>query len=119
MKKILLIEDTDEIRENVTEFLELRNYDIIAAENGEEGFSLALQHCPDVIVCDIKMPKMDGFELLQVLRANDKTAAIPFVFISASAQKSDIQKGRMSGAAAYLTKPFASEDLIRIIEQIS
>ncbi len=119
MKKILLIEDTDEIRENVAELLELRNYNIIAAQDGAEGLFLALQHLPDVIICDIKMPKMDGFELLSVLRSNGETSTIPFIFISASAQKSDIQKGKMSGAAAYLTKPFACEDLINIIEQVS
>lgn len=119
MKRVLIIEDTAEIRENVTELLELRQYRIFAAQDGAEGLQLALEHQPDVIVCDVKMPVMNGFELLEALRENKITSGIPFIFISASAQGADIQKGKMSGASAYLTKPFKFDDLIQIIEQVS
>lgn len=119
MKRILLIEDTKEIRENVAEILELHQFDILTACNGEEGLRLAYAHLPDVIVCDVKMPKMTGFELLAVLRRDPTTANIPFIFISASAQDSDIEKGRESGAFAYLTKPFKKEDLLQLIEDVT
>lgn len=118
MKRILLIEDTEEIRENVAEILELHDYAIVTACDGAQGLQLAYEHKPDVIVCDVKMPKMTGFELLATLRSNPGTAAIPFIFISASAQESDIEKGRESGAFAYLTKPFTTEDLLRLIENV-
>lgn len=116
VKKVLLIEDTDEIRENITEILELNHYQIVAAINGEDGLELAGKHRPDVIVCDIKMPKMNGFELIEALRTDEVTREIPFIFISASAQKKDLEKGKLSGAYAYLTKPFTADDLMRTIE---
>lgn len=118
MKQVLLIEDTQEIRENVAEILELHDYGIVTACDGAEGLLLARDKMPDVIVCDIKMPKMSGFELLSVLRNDPATQHIPFIFISASAQKSDIEKGRESGAFAYLTKPFVTADLIKMIEAV-
>lgn len=119
MKRILLIEDTEEIRENVAELLELHHYQIMTACNGLQGLNLALEHLPDVIICDVKMPKMTGFELLAVLRKNPVTADIPFIFISASAQESDIEKGRESGAFAYLTKPFVTDDLLNLIVNVT
>lgn len=119
MKSVLLIEDTIEIRENVAEILELHNYHIVTACDGAEGLLLACANIPDVIVCDVKMPKMTGFELLAVLRKKPETKEIPFIFISASAQQSDIEKGRESGAFAYITKPFVTEDLIRMIEAVT
>lgn len=118
MKRILLIEDTEEIRENVAEILELHNYRIATACNGEQGLQLVYQHQPDIIICDVKMPKMNGFELLAVLQGDPRTASIPFIFISASAQQSDLEKGRESGAFAYLTKPFTTEDLLQLIENV-
>lgn len=119
MKRVLLIEDTVEIRENVAELLELHHYSILTACDGAEGLHLACNNMPDVIVCDIKMPRMSGFELLAVLRKNPTTEHIPFIFISASAQKSDVEKGRESGAFAYLTKPFIIQDLIKLIESVT
>ena len=116
MKKVLLIEDTDEIRENIAEILELNHYQIFAAVNGQDGRDLAEKHQPDVIVCDIKMPKMNGFELIEALHTDEVMKEIPFIFISASAQKKDLEKGKLSGAFAYLTKPFSADDLIRTIE---
>lgn len=118
-KTILLIEDTDEIRENVAELLELNNYRTITAEDGVAGLECVRRCPPDVIICDVKMPRMNGFELLATLQKQEDTRHIPFIFISASAQKSDIVKGSMSGAAAYLTKPFNCQDLILLIEQVS
>lgn len=116
VKKILLIEDTEEIRENIIELLELHRYNIIAAEDGEQGMNLVYQFKPDVIICDVKMPKMGGFELINVLQEDEAVNCIPFIFISASAQKSDLEQGKHSGAFAYLTKPFTAEDLITTIE---
>ncbi len=115
-KKILLIEDTAEIRENIIELLELHQYNIIAAEDGQQGHDFVFEHKPDVIVCDVKMPKMNGFELISVLHQDEQTRLIPFIFISASAQKSDLEQGKHVGAFAYLTKPFTAEDLITTIE---
>ncbi len=118
MKTVLLIEDTDEIRENITEILEMHGFEMLCACNGEEGMHLLQAHRPDIIVSDIKMPRINGFQLLQMVRAENKTANIPFIFISASAQKEDIEKGREAGAYAYLIKPFSAEELISMIHAL-
>lgn len=119
MKKILVIEDTLDVRENLLELLELKGYDVMAAENGEEGLDWIFRFRPDLIICDVRMPKMGGFELLETLRQQDLPYEIPFVFISASAQKADIEKGLSAGAHAYLTKPFTTEELCTQIERLT
>lgn len=117
MKKILLVEDTPAIRENVAEYLELRGYDVLVAENGLEGWELLQGHQPDLVICDVKMPKLDGFEIKE--RANQEVALkdTPFIFLSAAAQKKDIAKGRSMGAIAYVTKPFDMKELISWVEK--
>jgi CRP-like cAMP-binding protein/CheY-like chemotaxis protein len=116
MKKILLIEDNHELRENTAEILELANYQVVTAENGKRGAELALQEKPDVIVCDIMMPELDGYGVLHILGKNPQTAGIPFIFLTAKTEKADIRKGMNLGADDYLTKPFDDTELLNAIE---
>ncbi len=116
MKKILLIEDNQDIRENTAEILELANYKVITAENGKEGVNLALQDKPDLIICDIMMPVLDGYGVLHLLAKNDETAGIPFIFMTAKAERSDFRKGMEMGADDYITKPFDDIELMNAIE---
>ncbi|AUP81330.1 response regulator [Flavivirga eckloniae] len=116
MKKVLLIEDDTVLKENTLELLELSNYEVITAPNGEVGVDLAVNDIPDVIVCDIMMPEMDGYRVFEILSENEKTKYIPFIFLSAKAEHTDIRKGMNMGADDYITKPFSEEDLICTIE---
>lgn len=116
MKRILLIEDNMEVRENTAELLELANYTVFTAENGKVGVELAKKELPDIIICDIMMPVMDGYDTLYILNQDPKTAIIPFVFLTAKSDKKDIRKGMYSGADDYLTKPFEEVELLRVIE---
>ena len=116
MKKILLIEDNLEVRENTAEILELSGYDVVTAENGKVGVRLAQQEAPDLIICDIMMPELDGYGVLRILNQNPKTATIPFIFLTAKAEKSDFRKGMNLGADDYLTKPFEDVELMEVIE---
>ena len=116
MKKILLIEDNISVRENTTEILELANYEVLAAENGKIGVELATNNTPDLIICDIMMPEMDGYGVLHVLSKNPKTATIPFIFLTAKADRTDLRKGMEMGADDYITKPFDDIELLNAIE---
>ncbi len=116
MKKILLIEDNLDIRENTAEILELANYNVIIAENGKKGVELAKSNHPDLIICDIMMPELDGYGVLHVLSKNEKTASIPFIFLTAKTEKSDVRKGMNLGADDYLTKPFDDLELLDAVE---
>jgi len=116
MKKILLIEDNAEVRENTSEILTLANYEVLVAENGRVGVDLAQRHKPDLIICDIMMPELDGYGVLHILSKNEQTAAIPFIFLTAKTEKADIRKGMNLGADDYLTKPFDDTDLLNAIE---
>ena len=116
MKRILLIEDNPEVRENTSESLALANYEVLVAENGKIGVDLAQRHKPDLIICDIMMPELDGYGVLHILSKNEQTAAIPFIFLTAKTEKSDIRKGMNLGADDYLTKPFDDTDLLNAIE---
>lgn len=116
MKKILLIEDNPEVRENTSEILALANYEVIVAENGRVGVDLAQRQKPDLIICDIMMPELDGYGVLHILSKNTETAAIPFIFLTAKTERSDIRKGMNLGADDYLTKPFDDTDLLNAIE---
>ena len=115
-KTILLIEDNTDMRENISEILELANYHVITAENGKQGVLKAKSTIPDLIVCDIMMPEMDGYETLYMLGKNDQTKNIPFVFLTAKAEKSDWRKGMNLGADDYLTKPFDDMELLNVVE---
>lgn len=116
MKKILLIEDDEIMRENTSEILELAQYSVINACDGKEGVELAKQHRPDLIISDIMMPKLDGYGVLHILSKDPVTASIPFIFLTAKAEKSEFRKGMILGADDYLTKPFEETDLLNAIE---
>lgn len=116
MKKVLFIEDDTVVRENTAELLELADYEVVTASNGKSGVALAKQELPDIIVCDIMMPEMDGYGVLQELAKDPKTQQIPFIFLSAKTEHKDIRKGMDLGADDYLTKPFEEEELISAIE---
>jgi CRP-like cAMP-binding protein/CheY-like chemotaxis protein len=115
-KKILLIEDNPEVRENTTEILELAGYQVVSAPNGKIGVELAQQQTPDLIICDIMMPELDGYGVLHILGKKPETAGIPFIFLTAKTEKTDIRKGMNLGADDYLTKPFDDTDLLNAIE---
>ncbi|MEM9896778.1 MAG: response regulator, partial [Bacteroidota bacterium] len=115
--KILVIEDQLDVRENIVELLELSSYEVRDAENGKVGVKEALQNPPDLILCDIMMPEMDGFEVLYLLSKNPKTASLPFIFLTAKAEKQDFRKGMNMGADDYITKPFDEMDLLGAIER--
>lgn len=116
MKKILLIEDNADVRENTSEILSLANYEVLVAENGRIGIEMAQREKPDLIICDIMMPELDGYGVLHILSKNEQTAAIPFIFLTAKTEKTDIRKGMNLGADDYLTKPFDDTDLLNAIE---
>ena len=116
MKKILLIEDNPEVRENTQEILELAGYTVVAAPNGKAGVDLAQKEQPDLIICDIMMPELDGYGVLHILNKRSETAGIPFIFLTAKTEKTDIRKGMNLGADDYLTKPFDDTDLLNAIE---
>ena len=116
MKKILIIEDNEAVRENVAEILELSNYEVVTAENGKIGVQLASKEEPDLIICDVMMPELDGFGVLHILNKNPKTANIPFIFLTAKADKMDFRKGMNLGADDYITKPFDDVELLDVIE---
>lgn len=116
MKSILLIEDDTILRENTSELLELANYQVVTAPNGKIGLELAKNTLPDIIVCDIMMPELDGYGVLEGLAGNENTKHIPFIFLSAKTERKDVRKGMDLGADDYITKPFEEEELISAIE---
>jgi CheY-like chemotaxis protein/CRP-like cAMP-binding protein len=116
MKKILVIEDNPEVRENTSEILELAGYDVLTAANGKLGVEQAQKENPDLIICDIMMPELDGYGVLHILNKKPETAGIPFIFLTAKTEKTDIRKGMNLGADDYLTKPFDDTDLLNAIE---
>ncbi len=116
MKQILIIEDEMNIRESVAELLELKGYGVLEAENGDSGLRHALENKPDLILCDIMMPGMNGHDVLTAIRNNKGYANVPFIFLTALSQKDDIRKGMNLGADDYLVKPFKAKDLYKAIE---
>jgi len=116
VKKILLIEDHQEVRENTAEILELANFEVITAPDGKIGVAKANTAMPDLIICDIMMPELDGYGVLHILNKNPATASIPFIFLTAKAERSDFRKGMNLGADDYLTKPFDDLELLDAVE---
>ncbi|WP_028665470.1 response regulator [Runella zeae] len=116
MKTILLIEDNPEMRDNTAEILELARYNVITAENGKQGIKLAQENEPDLIICDIMMPELDGYGVLHLLSREPSTASIPFIFLTAKAEKTDYRKGMTLGADDYLTKPYDDVELLSAVE---
>jgi CRP/FNR family transcriptional regulator, cyclic AMP receptor protein len=116
MKKILIIEDNPDIRENVEEILTLAQYRVITAADGKEGVELAKAQRPDLIVCDIMMPILDGYGVLHVLQAEPETMNIPFIFLTSKSERSDFRAAMEQGADDYITKPFSATELLGAIE---
>lgn len=115
-KTILIIDDNEDIRENTAEILSLGGYKTMTAENGKRGVEIALLEKPDLIVCDIMMPELDGYGVLHLLRKNPETENIPLIFLTAKAERSDLRKGMEMGADDYVTKPFEEIELMNAIE---
>jgi DNA-binding response OmpR family regulator len=115
MTKILIIEDTVQLRESVADALELEGYEVIQAGNGEIGIRLAMEHMPDLILCDIVMPEMDGYDVLQSLKAKDGQVPFPFIYITALAERHNFRVGMELGADDYLIKPFTIYELLKAI----
>lgn len=115
-KTVLLIEDNQDIRESTAEILELADFTVYTAENGKKGVELAQANPPDIILCDIMMPELDGYGVLYLLNKNESTANIPFIFLTAKAERTDMRKGMEMGADDYLTKPFDDMELLNAIE---
>jgi len=115
MNKILVIEDEPEMRRNLLTVLRFEKYQPIGAENGRAGLECVRREKPDLILCDVMMPELDGHGVLQALRADAETAAIPFIFLTAKGEKADLRNGMNLGADDYLTKPVARADLLQAI----
>ena len=115
IRKILVIEDEPEMRRNLTTVLRLEKFHALPAENGRIGVELAKKEKPDLILCDVMMPELDGYGVIAALRADTETVAIPFIFLTAKGEKPDIRAGMNLGADDYLTKPVAKADLLAAI----
>ncbi|HYH15254.1 MAG TPA: response regulator [Flavisolibacter sp.] len=116
MKTILVIDDNNDLRENTAEILDLAGYKTLTAENGKRGVDVAIKEKPDLIVCDIMMPELDGYGVLHLLRKHPETQQIPFIFLTAKTERSDFRKGMEMGADDYVTKPFEDIELLNAIE---
>ncbi len=115
MKKLLIIEDEAAIRANILDLLKTQDFDALVAENGSIGVQMALSHLPDLIICDIMMFELSGYDVLTALRQNPLTATIPFIFLTAKVDQADLRAGMSLGADDYLTKPFRSKELLQAI----
>ena len=116
MKSILVIDDNNDIRENTAEILSLAGFKTITAENGKKGVEAAIKNLPDLIICDIMMPELDGYGVLHLLGKHIETYGIPFIFLTAKSEKSDLRKGMELGADDYITKPFDGIELLKAVE---
>jgi CRP-like cAMP-binding protein/CheY-like chemotaxis protein len=116
MSRILVIEDNEEVRENLMEILSLSGYEVAGAPDGKEGVEAALLDTPDLILCDIMMPVLDGFGVLNILSKKPQTSAVPFIFLTAKTEKEDLRRGMNLGADDYITKPFYKDELLQVIE---
>ncbi|HWN97109.1 MAG TPA: hybrid sensor histidine kinase/response regulator [Methylomirabilota bacterium] len=115
MKKVLVIDDTPEIRMIIEETLDMFGFGTVMAEDGERGVEMARQHLPDLIICDVNMPKLDGFGTLTKLREDERTATIPFIFLSGAVERPNVRRGMELGADDYLTKPFTPSELLAAV----
>jgi DNA-binding response OmpR family regulator len=116
MTTILVIEDENDVRENLQEILELEDFDVLTAENGKIGLQLAIENQPDLIICDVMMPELDGYGVISALRKHPNTIHTTFLFLSAKSTDEDRQKGLELGANDYLTKPFTPKDIRKAVE---
>ena len=118
MKTVLVIEDNLEIRENMCEILELEGFRVIAATDGTAGLRMATEDLPHFILCDILMPSLDGYGVLTAIRKNPETKNIPFIYVTASAEKSEVKLAMDMGADGYVRKPFDVNDLMEAINKL-
>src|SRR5437763_14063414 len=115
MKTILIIEDQPQMRRNLLTILEMEGYEVISAENGQIGVNSAREELPDLILCDVMMPELDGYAVLKLLRKNKATATTPFIFLTAKGEKPDVREGMNLGADDYLTTPDMRQELLAAI----
>ena len=115
MKRVLVIEDDEGIRANILDLIDAEGFDGVGACNGKEGVIAAMLRTPDVVICDVRMPELDGYGVLRSLRERPETAAVPFIFLTAGAERSDIRTGMAMGADDYLTKPFTRTELLEAV----
>lgn len=115
-KKILVIEDQAAMRRNIALLLQMEGYEVVSAENGRLGLELARQSRPDLILCDVMMPEMDGYSVVQALRQDPEHATVPFVFLTAKSDRADLRVGMNFGADDYLTKPVVRDDLLAAVQ---
>ncbi len=118
MKSILVIEDEAPLRESLVDILQFENFTVFEAENGLEGIRVARDRKPDLIICDVAMPELDGFAAVEELRQDPETAAIPVIFLTANTDEDSIRRGVELGAAAYLPKPFTFCELLSAIHAL-
>ncbi len=118
MAKILIVEDEDDIRNNLRRFLRLEGYEVVEAENGRRGVEEALKQLPDLVICDLMMPELDGFAVLREVRGNPATRHIAFCFLTASAERDTRHEGLAQGADEYVTKPFNLAEMRELIRRM-
>lgn len=116
MKKILLIEDDLPLQKKIKMILEMSEYQVVTTDNGTDAIALGKSENPDIIISDIMLPDIDGYQVLEKLHQSDESAGIPFIFLTAKADMADLRKGMNLGADDYLTKPFQKEELLKAIE---
>ena len=116
MTTILVIEDEHDVRENLQEILEMEDFNVLTAENGKIGLQMAIEQQPNLIICDVMMPELDGYGVITSLRKNPITVSTPFIFLSAKSTDEDRQKGLQLGANEYLTKPFTPKDICNALD---
>ena len=118
MPKILVIEDDENIRESLVELLEMKSYVLLSADNGVQGLEKAKSEKPDLILCDVMMPGLNGYEVIEAVRRTAELSRVPFVFLSAKAMENDVERGIQLGANIYLTKPFRAQELFSVVDQL-
>ena len=115
MSKILIIEDQPQMRRNIAFMLEMEGFKVFTADNGRQGLDLVREHEPDLVICDVMMPQLDGYAVLEAVRKEPATATLPFIFLTAKADKPDVRQGMNLGADDYLTKPVGRVDLLAAV----
>ncbi|MFZ9981508.1 MAG: response regulator [Cyclobacteriaceae bacterium] len=118
MSRILVIEDDEKVQESISDLLDTRNFKILMANNGKDGILMAIEHKPDLIICDIMMASLNGYSVLHSVKSMPELEAIPFIFLSALAEQKYVNMGMEKGADHYLVKPFRSEELFNTIEKL-
>lgn len=116
MNRILVIEDEPKMLRNLLTILKLEGYDAIGAENGLAGIEAAVTNLPDLVICDVMMPELDGYQVIEVIRSNPLTAQLPFIFLTARGERQDIRNGMNLGADDYLCKPCPTEELLGAVQ---